>query len=43
MWNPRSGYIKKPQLWMKHQGNDVVGVSGDDAGETFWEVKHGIR
>jgi cytochrome c len=32
-----------PQLFKKHAKNNVVGVSDDDAGETFWKVKNGIR
>jgi thiosulfate dehydrogenase len=32
-----------PQLWKKHGKGDVVGVSDDDAGETFWKVANGIR
>ncbi len=31
-----------PQLWEKHHGN-VVGVSDDPAGETYWKVANGIR
>ncbi len=31
-----------PQLWEKHH-NDVVGVSDDPAGETYWKVANGIR
>ena len=31
-----------PQLWEKHHG-DVVGVSDDPAGETYWKVANGIR
>jgi thiosulfate dehydrogenase len=36
-------YPKAPQLWKKHPHGNVVGVSDDDAGETFWKVKNGIR
>jgi thiosulfate dehydrogenase len=36
-------YPKAPQLWMKHLHSDVVGVSDDEPGETFWKVKNGIR
>ena len=32
-----------PQLWKKHANEDVVGVSDDDAGETYWKVANGIR
>lgn len=38
-------YPHTPQLWKKHshgKGN-VVGVSDDPPGETFWKVKNGIR
>ena len=31
-----------PQLWVKH-GHGVVGVSDDEAGETYWKVDNGIR
>ena len=36
-------YPRAPQLWKKHSRGNVVGVSDDDAGETFWKVKNGIR
>jgi thiosulfate dehydrogenase len=32
-----------PQLFKKHAKNDVVGVSDDEVGETYWKVKNGIR
>ena len=32
-----------PSLWEKHQGEDVVGVSDDPPGETYWKVANGIR
>jgi len=32
-----------PQLFKKHATSDVVGVSDDDPGVTFWKVKNGIR
>jgi thiosulfate dehydrogenase len=32
-----------PQLFKKHAKNNAVGVSDDEASETFWKVKHGIR
>lgn len=32
-----------PQLWKPHGHGDVVGVSDDPVGETFWKVKNGIR
>jgi thiosulfate dehydrogenase len=31
-----------PPLWEKHSG-DVVGVSDDPPGETYWKVANGIR
>jgi len=31
-----------PQLWKKHK-NGVVGVSDDEAGETYWKISNGIR
>jgi thiosulfate dehydrogenase len=42
------GYAKHmfpsaPQLWKKHAKNNVVGVSDDEAGETYWKVANGIR
>jgi thiosulfate dehydrogenase len=36
-------YPVAPQLFKKHAKNNVVGVSDDEPGETFWKVKHGIR
>lgn len=36
-------YPSAPQLWKKHGKTNVVGVSDDDPGETFWKVKNGIR
>jgi thiosulfate dehydrogenase len=38
-----SMYPKAPQLWKKHPGRNVVGVSDDEAGETYWKVANGIR
>jgi thiosulfate dehydrogenase len=32
-----------PQLWKKHTKSDVVGVSDDEPGETYWKVANGIR
>jgi mono/diheme cytochrome c family protein len=32
-----------PQLWKKHGNKGVVGVSDDEAGETYWKVANGIR
>ena len=36
-------YPTAPQLWKKHRTGSVVGVSDDDAGETYWKVANGIR
>ncbi|WP_089406426.1 c-type cytochrome [Granulicella rosea] len=36
-------YPVAPQLWKKHTKNDVVGVSDDEPGETFWKIENGIR
>jgi thiosulfate dehydrogenase len=36
-------YPAVPQLWKKHAKGNVVGVSDDDAGETYWKVANGIR
>ncbi|HUN83096.1 MAG TPA: cytochrome c [Terracidiphilus sp.] len=32
-----------PPLWQKHHNGEVVGVSDDPAGETYWKVSNGIR
>ncbi len=32
-----------PPLWEKHRHGDVVGVSDDEPGETYWKVANGIR
>jgi thiosulfate dehydrogenase len=32
-----------PPLWQKHANGDVVGVSDDPPGETYWKVANGIR
>ncbi len=32
-----------PPLWEKHKNSDVVGVSDDPPGETYWKVSNGIR
>ncbi len=32
-----------PPLWEKHRNSDVVGVSDDPPGETWWKVANGIR
>ena len=36
-------YPQAPQLWKKHAKGGVVGVSDDEAGETYWKIKNGIR
>jgi thiosulfate dehydrogenase len=36
-------YPNAPALWQKHQKGDVVGVSDDQPGETYWKVANGIR
>jgi mono/diheme cytochrome c family protein len=36
-------YPVAPQLWKKHSHGNVVGVSDDEAGETYWKVANGIR
>ena len=36
-------YPVAPQLFKKHAHGNVVGVSDDDPGETYWKVKNGIR
>ncbi|GAC1365327.1 MAG: hypothetical protein NVSMB3_13880 [Acidobacteriaceae bacterium] len=36
-------FPRTPQLWAKHKGSSVVGVSDDPAGETFWKIENGIR
>ncbi|MEO6807285.1 MAG: cytochrome c [Edaphobacter sp.] len=32
-----------PPLWKSHGTHGVVGVSDDEAGETYWKVANGIR
>lgn len=32
-----------PPLWEKHRHGEVVGVSDDPPGETYWKVANGIR
>jgi mono/diheme cytochrome c family protein len=32
-----------PPLWEKHAHNNLVGVSDDPPGETYWKVANGIR
>jgi thiosulfate dehydrogenase len=39
----KSMYPNAPQLWKKHGSHGVVGVSDDEAGETYWKVANGIR
>jgi len=39
----KSMYPRAPQLWKKHGKDNVVGVSDDEPGETFWKIKNGIR
>ena len=36
-------FPRAPQLWMKHRNSDVVGVSDDPPGETYWKVANGLR
>lgn len=36
-------YPTAPQLFKKHKTGNVVGVSDDETGETYWKVKNGIR
>jgi mono/diheme cytochrome c family protein len=36
-------YPTAPPLWEKHRNRDVVGVSDDPVGETYWKVANGIR
>jgi len=36
-------YPATPQLWKKHARGNVVGVSDDEAGETYWKIFNGIR
>ena len=38
-----SMYPAAPQLWRKHKKGNVVGVSDDEPGETYWKVRNGIR
>ena len=39
----KSMYPAAPQLWKKHAKGNVVGVSDDEPGETYWKVANGIR
>jgi mono/diheme cytochrome c family protein len=36
-------YPSAPQLWHAHGSENVVGVSDDPPGETYWKVANGIR
>jgi mono/diheme cytochrome c family protein len=36
-------YPRAPQLWHAHGSDNVVGVSDDPPGETYWKVANGIR
>ena len=36
-------YPAAPPLWEKHGNGDVVGVSDDPLGATYWKVENGIR
>ena len=36
-------YPRAPQLWKRHGHGNVVGVSDDEPGETYWKVANGIR
>jgi len=36
-------YPDAPPLWEKHHNGDVVGVSDDPPGETYWKALNGIR
>jgi mono/diheme cytochrome c family protein len=36
-------YPAAPPLWEKHHNGQVVGVSDDPPGETYWKVANGIR
>lgn len=36
-------FPRAPQLWEKHRNGNVVGVSDDPPGETYWRVANGIR
>lgn len=39
----RNMFPDAPPLWEKHHNGNVVGVSDDPPGETFWKVSNGIR
>ena len=36
-------YPAAPQLWQQHKNSNVVGVSDNPPGETWWKVTNGIR
>ena len=36
-------FPRAPQLFVKHRNGNVVGVSDDEPGETYWKVANGIR
>ena len=36
-------YPDAPPLWESHHNGDVVGVSDDPPGETYWKAANGIR
>lgn len=37
-------FPRAPQLWERHKNEpEVVGVSDDPVGETYWKVRNGIR
>lgn len=36
-------FPEAPPLWEKHHDGNVVGVSDDPPGETYWKVSNGIR
>jgi len=36
-------YPAAPQLWQQHKNSNVVGVSDNPPGETWWKVSNGIR
>jgi mono/diheme cytochrome c family protein len=36
-------FPEAPPLWEKHHNGNVVGVSDDPPGETYWRVANGIR
>lgn len=39
----RNMFPPAPQLWKKHGHSNVVGVSDDEAGVTYWKIANGIR